>query len=475
MKSRSLLMVNLVLLGVVFGFGLFFFTQRDGNLERVYAEDRIITPQEVATLESIQESFRLISERVIPSVVELQVVEYVEVPSFNFFNFNFGNDDEEALQPVEGLGSGVIIRRDGNKYYVLTNDHVAGSAETITVVMHDQTTYEGSLVGTNGDRDLALVSFESNEELPIAPLGDSDNLYVGDWVLAIGSPFGYVSTVTSGIVSALDRSGDEIQNLNNFIQTDAAINQGNSGGPLVNIYGEVIGINTWIASTSGSSAGLGFAIPINNAKKLIDDFIDYGRIVEGWIGITMASDEYSDRIFKDIGYEGNGTFVSAVYSEASSLAEALRPGDIITEINGVLVETASDISKTVQFLSPSDRVKLVVIRDGKTLEVSGRLKERPESTAELEHPWPYGVVLPLDEDIRESLEIPSSVEGVVLSLYNNSPLATAGLQHLDVITKINDTPIKSVADFYRVMNQDIEEFSMYYYRNGFRGFIGVIK
>lgn len=471
-KQKALVAVNLILFGVLLGFGLFFFTQDDTEVAVTYAEERTITSQEVAPLEELQSSFRLISERVIPSVVELQVVEYVEVPSFNFFGFGF-NDD--STQEVEGLGSGVIIRKDGDTYYVLTNDHVAGNAETITVVMHDQTTYEGSLVGTNGDRDLALVSFESDEDLAVASLGDSDSLYVGDWVLAVGSPFGYVSTVTSGIVSALDRSGDEINNVNNFIQTDAAINQGNSGGPLVNIYGEVVGINTWIATNSGSSAGLGFAIPINNAKKLIDDFIDYGRIVEGWIGITMASDDYAERIFEDMGYEGSGTFINAVYTDASSLAGNLLPGDIITEINGQVVESGADISKTVKELSPGERITLEVIRDGEPITVSGRLKERPEDTAELSYPWPYGAVLPLADDIREDLAISDEVDGVLLSLYSDSPLLTAGLKHLDIITKINDTPINSVNDFYRAINADVEEFTFYYNRNGVRGFIGVVK
>ncbi len=472
MKHKILTMANILLFGVLLGFGIFFFTKSDSP-EVTYAQEPLVLPSEVATLADIQGSFRIISERIIPSVVELQVVEYVDVPSFSFFGFGF-NDDTQS-QEVEGLGSGVIVRRVGNTYYVLTNDHVAGNAEDITVVLHDKSRYEGSLIGTNGERDLALVSFQSDEDLVVAPMGDSDDLYVGDWVLAVGSPFGYGSTVTAGIVSALDRSGDTINNLNNFIQTDAAINQGNSGGPLINIYGEVVGINTWIATTSGSSAGLGFAIPINNAKKLIDDFIDYGRVVEGWVGISMASDEYAKRIFDNIGYEGDGVFIQGVYQEASALAEELRPGDIITHVNGSEVKTAKDISIKIKSLSPGDRITIDYIRQGVSATANGRINERPDDSSSLGYPWPYSSVLPLADDIRRELGVDNSVDGVILSLYNDSPLKVAGLQHLDIITKVNDTEIKTVDDFYRAVNEDVEEFSFYYNRNGVRGFVGVIK
>ncbi len=472
MKNKILAMGNILLFGMLLGFGVFFFTKSDAPAV-TYAQEPTVLPSEVATLADIQGSFRLISERTIPSVVELQVVEYVEVPSFSFFGFGF-NDDTRS-QEVEGLGSGVIVRRAGNTYYVLTNDHVAGSAEDITVVLHDKRSYKGSLIGTNGERDLALVSFESDEDLAVAPMGDSDDLYVGDWVLAVGSPFGYGSTVTAGIVSALDRSGDSINNLNNFIQTDAAINQGNSGGPLINIYGEVVGINTWIATTSGSSAGLGFAIPINNAKKLIDDFIDYGRVVEGWVGISMASDEYAQRIFDNISYEGDGVFVQGVYTEASALAEKLNPGDIITHVNGAPVSTAKDISLKIKSLSPGDRITIDYVRQGEKGSASGRINERPDDSSSLGYPWPYSSVLPLSDDIRRELDVDNSIDGVVLSLYVDSPLRIAGLQHLDIITKVNDTEIKTVDDFYRAINEDVDEFSFYYNRNGVRGFVGVIK
>src|SRR4030042_1727897 len=250
----------------------------------------------IQTLQSLQNAFRAVAAKVLPSVVQVDVVDVVKNSGADFpnpFEFFFGPQRQRQGQPREfrqqGLGSGVVVRRNGEKLYVLTNDHVAGEAEQINIKLQDGRSYKAKLVGRDENKDLALVMFETRENIPVAEIGDSGSLMVGDWVLAVGSPLGFESTVTAGIVSAIGRrSVQGAAGFTDYIQTDAAINQGNSGGALVNIYGQVVGINSWIASTSGGNIGLGFAIPINNAKRAIDDFITKGRSEYGWIGINIG-------------------------------------------------------------------------------------------------------------------------------------------------------------------------------------------
>ncbi|MFQ3621654.1 MAG: trypsin-like peptidase domain-containing protein, partial [Spirochaetales bacterium] len=267
-----------------------------------------LSKAELNTLETYQSALRRVAQRTLPVVVEIQVVEVVRQPRPVFdlfgnpFEFFFGPQDRNQRTPRnqpqerefrrQGLGSGVIVQRNGNTVYVLTNNHVAGNASEIKISLHDGREFDGKLVGTDPRRDLALLSFETKETVPIAELGDSDTVQVGDFAIAVGNPLGFESTVTFGIVSAVGRKaqpGMDIGNFTDFIQTDAAINPGNSGGALVNIYGQVIGINTWIASQSGGNIGLGFAIPINNAKKVINDIIAKGSVEYGWLGVNSGN------------------------------------------------------------------------------------------------------------------------------------------------------------------------------------------
>ena len=221
----------------------------------------------------------------------------------------------------------ITVRRDGKTWYLLTNHHVAGSATNITVRLDDGREFDGKLVGADERKDIALVSFESDAtDIPVANLGDSDSVKTGDIVFAIGSPLGYMSSVTQGIVSAVGRDGGPNNNINDFIQTDAAINQGNSGGPLVNIYGEVVGINSWIASQSGGSQGLGFSIPINNVKKAIDDFIADGKIKYGWLGVSLVEADAST--LTELSLTGRkGALASQVFANSPAAKGGILPGD----------------------------------------------------------------------------------------------------------------------------------------------------
>ncbi len=286
----------------------------------------------VSALEELQYSFRSIASSVLPVVVQINVVEVITqqtpegVSPWDFF-FKPGPNSPEGETPQQkefrrpGLGSGVIVRKDGKKVYVLTNNHVVGEADEISVMLHDQRTFKGKLVGKDERKDLALVVFETKDDVPVAVLGDSDSLQVGDWAVAVGNPLGLESTVTVGIISALGRRGGPGSNISDFIQTDAAINPGNSGGALVNIRGEVIGINTWIASTTGTYIGFGFAIPINNAKKDIEDFIKHGAVQYGWLGVSIRDplpSMRSEMMLEDI----NGGMAINVYKGSPEIGRA---------------------------------------------------------------------------------------------------------------------------------------------------------
>ena len=250
------------------------------------------------SLASVQASLRDISQKVRPAVVEINVTEVIkqQVPQLDspfdwFFNQQQGNGQGSTRTfRQSGLGSGIIVKRTGDKVYVLTNNHVVDNATDISVRLTDQRVFKATVVGTDPRKDIALVTFTTKENVAVAELGDSNALQVGDLVLAVGNPLGFESTVTMGMVSALGRRGPqgETSSYTDYIQTDASINQGNSGGALVNIDGQVIGINTWIAAPSGGSVGLGFAIPINNAKSAIDQFIAKGRVQYGWLGALIG-------------------------------------------------------------------------------------------------------------------------------------------------------------------------------------------
>ena len=284
----------------------------------------------LSVVEALQNTFRSISNTMLPAVVEVDVTETKTYTDpfggmSNPFEFFFGSprgkngDDSDKKNQREyeskGLGSGVIVRKTGTTFYVLTNNHVAGSATKISIKLNDGREFEGKLVGADSRIDVALVSFESKDSsIPVAKLGDSDKVQPGDICMAFGAPLGYSQSVTQGIVSAVGRSESHMSAISDYIQTDAAINQGNSGGPLVNIYGEVIGINTWIASSSGGSVGLGFAIPINNLKSAIDSFIKKGKVVYGWVGVSLVdvTKEYKDEL-------GVGDIVGAFAADHADL------------------------------------------------------------------------------------------------------------------------------------------------------------
>ncbi len=427
-------------------------------------------------LATIQLSFREVVKKVLPVVVEVDVTEQSQASQLaNPFDFFF-NQTPGGRTPLprqqEGLGSGIIVRKSGDTYFVLTNNHVVNNATTITVKLSDGTTYKGRIVGTDTRKDLALVSFSSRNNLTIAELGDSSQLQVGDLVLAVGNPFGYENTVTMGIVSALGRSGpsSDVATNTDYIQTDASINQGNSGGALVNIRGEVIGINTWIAAPTGVSVGLGFAIPINNAKKAISDFISTGKAEYGWLGVSVQdpTQDLVPGVADDLKVASTkGSLIVNVYKGSPADKAGMLPGDYVTRVNGQDIQDTSRLIQVVGDLLAGKTYDFEYIRSGDRQKVSVKLASRPSDNSDALSArtlWPGLIVVHVNEQVRQEFaangdnSIPAGVDGIMVgslvsgSPQDQSPAAIAGLRPFDMITQINGVSIRSAMDFYRAVN-----------------------
>ncbi|MCL1928836.1 MAG: Do family serine endopeptidase [Treponema sp.] len=470
LSNKHFFVFNLVFLGALFGFCAAFVTISCAKGGKAQAQEGIATPlpqDALSVAESLQTAFRSISDRVLPTVVELKTVSIrrQQVPNFNGipWDFFFGtpNDGEGREFRSQGLGSGIIVRKvngAGSKpsvFYVLTNYHVVGDANEISVALNNGTEYPAELVGKDERKDLAMVSFECEEDLPLAVLGDSDTVHVGDWAIAIGNPLGFMSSMTMGIVSAVGRTGGPAGNINDFIQTDTSINQGNSGGALVNIRGEVIGINTWIASsTGGGSMGLGFAIPINNAKRSIDEFISKGEISYGWLGVSLTDPDKD--VLQAMSLTGKrGAMATQIFLGSPAEKGGIQPGDFITGLNGKEVRGMNHLTLMVGDLRPGERADFSIIRDGTERNLQVRIEARNnEVAAENSKLWPGVYVIPITDAIRTSIKLDSKIEGLYVGqVIAKSPASIVGLQRQDIITGVNGEKVNDLVSFYKVMRE----------------------
>ncbi|MBP5156362.1 MAG: Do family serine endopeptidase [Treponema sp.] len=445
----------------------------NGSANVAFAESKSVTKRSTTQLsnsslevvKSLQEVFRSVSENVLPAVVEVDVTEKTQVSSQNPFKdfwpfgdgWPFGGGSSSEPQEIEqaALGSGVIVRKSGKTVYVLTNNHVAGSATTIKIKLNDGREFDGKLVGADERMDIALVSFETTEsDITIATLGNSDSVQQGDIVLALGSPLGYFASVTQGIVSATGRSGTQIGSISDFIQTDASINQGNSGGPLVNIYGEVIGINTWIASSSGGSQGLGFSIPINNIKTAIDQFISSGKVSYGWLGVSLVepSEEYKTSL--GIAKNQAGSFVAEIFMDSPAMKGGMQAGDYIISLNGKDVKGTDQLVRDVGNLKAGETAKFTVLRGKNKVELSIKIDERSQDIAsDNSKLWPGFMAAPITDDARKKLKLDKNVKGIIVSgIQEKSPAAALRLQNGDIITAVNDKKVTTVQEFYEALD-----------------------
>ncbi|SET60932.1 DegQ family serine endoprotease [Thalassotalea agarivorans] len=373
-------------------------------------------------------------EKTTPAVVSIAVRGTQEVQSRvpEIFRF-FGQQEQGPRErPFQGLGSGVII--DAKEGYIVTNAHVVDQADEIQVTLKDGRQFDAKKIGQDKDSDIALLQIDANE-LTAIKVADSDALRVGDFTVAIGNPFGLGQTVTSGIVSALGRSGLNIENYENFIQTDAAINSGNSGGALVNLRGELIGINTAILAPSGGNVGIGFAIPSNMMNNLVSQLIEYGEVNRGRLGVSGYS--VNSDVAKAMELDTNqGGFIQEVEQGSAAEDAGIQAGDVIIKVNGKSVKTFEEIRGKIGSLGAGKKVQLTVVRDGdeKSFTVTLKKAQGDDIAAERIHP------------IFQGVELENQSSGILVKeIAQNSPARRAGLQVGDVIRGVNRTETDNIA------------------------------
>lgn len=380
-----------------------------------------------------------------------------------FFRQFFGNQFNVPRERRErSLGSGVIVSPEG---YILTNNHVVDGATDINVALSDKREFKGQVVGRDPKSDVAIVKIAANH-LPTLALGDSSKLQVGDYVLAIGDPFGVGETVTQGIVSATGRAGLDIEGYEDFIQTDAAINPGNSGGALIDARGDLVGINTAILSSAGGNQGIGFAIPIDQARAVMDQILKNGKVVRGYLGISIQ--DVTPAIAKAFNVPTSGALVSDVDSKGPSANSGLKQGDVIVSLNGKPVSGPNDLRLRVAEMAPGSVAHLQVASNGQTHEVGVKLGELPESPVAASAkqgtatgPLAGVQVETLTSDTARQLNLPLGTKGVVIeSVQPDSTAASAGLQRGDVIQEVNRKPVASASDFEQALKQAGEKQSV---------------
>mgnify|MGYP005839803467 CR=1 FL=1 len=387
--------------------------------------------------------------------------QFEQLPEFfqDFFRgprSPFGGGSPGSQAPRQSMGSGFIVSSDG---YVLTNNHVVEGADEIIVRLNDRRELPAQLVGTDPRSDMAVLKIEDGDDLPVVEIGSSRNLKVGEWVLAIGSPFGFDYTVTAGIVSALGRSLPS-ENYVPFIQTDVAINPGNSGGPLFNLDGEVVGINSQIYTRSGGFMGVSFAIPIDDAMNVFRQLRDQGSVSRGWLGVLIQ--EVNRDLAESFGLKRpRGALVAEVMSNSPAREAGLQAGDIVLEYEGEEVTMSSDLPPMVGRTPIGETASLQVLRAGQKIRVDveiGRLPEEgqasnrvPTDSGKSSSSAPLGLsVKPLPDQIADAWEISSG--GVLVTDVTPGPARNAGIRADDVITHLDHRPVTSVDDFREIVN-----------------------
>src|SRR6266480_2273340 len=473
--AKFLLFVLLISAGISF---LYDYRLKHGNLNSApgltpekytLASESNINPKQVASLEALNQERRALVKSVVPSVVAVKTSRTIGVRRYggNPFDYFFGNQgqlrrprDEALVQ--NSLGSGVIVTNEG---HIITNNHVVDQVDEIEIQLSDGRTKKARLIGADAQIDLAVLKIDNTDVKPLK-LADSDTTQVGDFVLAIGNPFGFEETVTDGIISSKGRP-NRADAFSDLLQTDAALNPGNSGGPLINIRGEVIGINTAIASTTGGSQGLGFAIPSNTVHVALESLLKQGRIIRGYLGIQTGA---SQRGAGDS--DEGGVTVGEVLSGSPAEQAGLQPGDVIRKFEGRDVKNFRALRTLVAEAPLDKQVELQIVRNGKPLTVKTQIKEQPvdyESARVLprgNQPQPQNPQQPNDQETVDSplasihvdeltlerarqLDLPPNVQGVLVTDVDPGS-GVAELQKGDVIEEINQQPVTSVSDYKKI-------------------------
>lgn len=450
------------LLGLIFS-GILFtgYTAIEKKTETRNIQRNLITPTSLDEPLTLQSAFVQVAKSVRPSVVQIttekivtyrywdpfgDLDEFFRSPLEEFFGIPRRRQPKTYQKKQEGLGSGFIVDEEG---YILTNNHVIEGVDKILVkLLGDEKKYEAKIIGTDSKTDLALIKINAGRPLPAVKLGDSDKIEVGEWVIAIGNPFGLEETVTVGVVSAKGRSGFGITQYEDFIQTDAAINPGNSGGPLVNLKGEVIGINTFIIAPYVAQ-GIGFAIPINLAKRVFTQLKEKGKVTRGYLGVLLQPlDEELAKSFELP--EIKGALVAQVIKDSPAEKGGIKEGDVIIEYEGTKVENVKDLQMKVANTPPGKRVSIVVWRDKKRINLNVVVGEMPseEMVAETEDRLWRGIrVSSLSSEIKNQYNIEDDEGVAVIYVESGSPADEAGIKVGQVIKMIDQYKISNITDY----------------------------
>ena len=463
-------------LAMITGLGAYHFLQPTSARAAATSNTAPLDDNKIEALLSLDKAMETVAARVTPAIVNVAVTAKVDQKKVmmqqgmpeglpddmqQFFQRQFGGRGQTVPQQPQfqhGIGSGVIISPDG---YIITNNHVVADATDIKVTMSDRRILSAKLIGTDPLTDLAVIKIEGSN-FPNVPLGDSSQLHPGQTVLAFGNPFGFRFTVTRGIVSALNRPNpynDDPRKPGQYIQTDAAINQGNSGGPLVNARGEVIGINTFLISPSGSFSGMGFAIPTQIVQPTVDSLVRYGKVSHSYIGVGITDVTPENSKFFDL-KDANGAVISEVQPDSPGAHAGLKVGDVITGLDGKKVSDAGQLQAEVSSKHPGTKVTLDVLRDGKsanvpvTLEELGSKDKKEELSASADQGKPrWGIGIgDLTSDVREQLQAPQNLKGAVIErVQPGSPAEEAGLQPGEVIQSVNRQQTPSASDVQKAL------------------------
>jgi serine protease Do len=407
-----------------------------------------------ASRQVVLPEFVTLAEKLAPVVVNISTTQVIKEPPTPFgkddpfaeFWRRFFGETYPPDFPQQGLGSGFIIERDGT---ILTNNHVIENAQKIVVRLYDDRQFTAKVIGSDEKTDLAVIKIDVKADLPVAPLGDSDRLKVGEWIVAMGSPFGLQNTVTAGIVSAKSRQIGAGP-YDNFIQTDASINPGNSGGPLINMQGEVIGINTAIFSRTGGNIGIGFAIPINVAKELVPELKAKGKVTRGWLGVSIQ--RVTPEIAESLGMEtARGALVSSVAAGSPAESAGIRVRDVIVEYGGKPIKEPSDLSLMVARTHVDARVEIALLRDKREFRFMVTIAELKNE--EVQAPAPereknFGLTVQnVTPEIAQALGLKQAQGVVITAVDRGSPADEAGLRHGDVILEINRKTVQNLSDY----------------------------
>src|SRR5208283_4669197 len=422
-----------------------------------YSDEPRISKEAIDILSKTDEAMAEVTAAVKPAIVNISTTRTVKTPGmanplFNdpFFRQFFGNAFGNEGQPKEfkqaSLGSGVIVDSSG---YILTNNHVVKDADEIKIKLSDGREFKGKVIGTDPKTDIAVIKIDA-DHLPVVMMGDTDKMRVGQRVFAIGNPFGLNQTVTSGIISAMGRANVGIADYEDFIQTDAPINPGNSGGALINIRGELIGINTAIFSTSGGYQGIGFAIPSNMAKVVMKELITNGKVVRGWLGVSIQA--VTPDLAKEFGIKDDkGALVGDLVEDSPAEKAGIQRGDVIIEYDGKAVSDPSILRNSVADTAPGKKVTMKIIRGGKVQDMDVTITELPADMqkhhGEFDNLLKGVIVQGLTPELKKNLDIPRRIRGVVVTEIEDGSPAGGVLMAKDVIMEVNRKKVSSVKDY----------------------------